>query len=330
MSKHVFEKISNEVKSQIMLNKAKTTQITGYGRNPIGYLGTCVLAVKHNSVQRDIMFFITDVDNDKVILGAKACQQFKLVEILCDEQCQCKLMQKEIVTVNEVFPAGLSVPSKMATTLKLPPVDLHTKIDTNDPKGHILHLFPDLFEGIGTMEDVQVHLDVDPTIEPVVQAPHKIPHGMLNPLKSELDRMLKLGVIHKLHINEATDWVHNLVLARKPNGKLCVCLDPHAINKALRFNIHNAKTFPDITSKVKSVKYVSKIDANSGFWTLPMDIASKLLTTFNTPWGRFCFLKMSFGLNQSQYFFQFWMDTYFDLNDGIHVMARMKPLMTCI
>ena len=185
----------------------------------------------------------------------------------------------------------------MATTVKFSPVNLHTKIDPNDPKGHILELFPDLFEGIGTMEDVQVYIDVDPTIEPVVQAPCKIPHGMLDPLKSELDRMLKLGVIHKLHINEATDWVHNLFLVRKPNGKLHVCLDPCTINKALRFNIHNAKMFPDITSKIKSVKCMSKIDANSGFWTLPMDPASRLLTTFNMPWGWFCFLKMPFGLN---------------------------------
>ena len=53
-----------------------------------------------------------------------------------------------------------------------------------------------------------------------------------------------------------------------------------------------------------------------------MDTASQVLTTFNTPWGRFCFLKMPFGLNQSQYFFQFWMDTYFgDLNDGTHVIT---------
>ena len=67
---------------------------------------------------------------------------------------------------------------------------------------------------------------------------------------------------------------------------------------------------------------VSKIDENSGFWTLPMDPASQILTTFNTLWGRFCFLKMSFSLNQSQYFFQLWMDTYFgDLNEGTHVIA---------
>ena len=135
--------------------------------------------------------------------------------------------------------------------------------------------------------------------------------------------MLKLGVIHKLHISEATDWVHNLVLARKLNGKLHVCLDPRTINKALRFNIYNAKTSTELSSKIGKVMYISKIDANSGFWTLPMDPESQILTTFNTPWGRFCFLKMPFGLNQSQYFIQFWMDTYFgDLNERTHVIAN--------
>ena len=134
--------------------------------------------------------------------------------------------------------------------------------------------------------------------------------------------MLKLGVIHKLHINKATDWVHNLVLVRKPSDKLHVSLDPQTIKKSLRFNIHNAKTFPEITSKINDVMYVSKIDPNSGFWTLPMDPESQILTSFNMPWGRFCFLKMPSGLNQSQYFFQFRMDTYFgDLNEGAHVIA---------
>ena len=35
MSKHIFEKISNGVKSQIVLNKTETTQITGYGKIPL-------------------------------------------------------------------------------------------------------------------------------------------------------------------------------------------------------------------------------------------------------------------------------------------------------
>ena len=53
-----------------------------------------------------------------------------------------------------------------------------------------------------------------------------------------------------------------------------------------------------------------------------MDDQSQLLTTFNTPWGRYCFIKMPFGLNQAQYFFQYYMDTHFqDINPTTNVIA---------
>ena len=134
--------------------------------------------------------------------------------------------------------------------------------------------------------------------------------------------MTSLGVIRKLNINEATDWCHNLVLVCKPNGKLRVCLNPRTINKALRFNVHNSRTFQDMTSSITKVKKVSKIDANSGFWTLPMDETSHILTTFNTPWGRNCFTKMHFRLNQVQYFFQYYMDSHFqDINSTTNVIV---------
>ena len=127
---------------------------------------------------------------------------------------------------------------------------------------------------------------------------------MVEPLKQEIERMLNLGVIRKLDINEATDWCHNLVLVRKPNGKLRVCLDPHTINRALRFNVHNAKTFQDITSNIRCVSKIFKIDANFGFWTLPMDGDSQLLTTFNRPWEDiallgYCFVSVKHSISSS-------------------------------
>ena len=39
-----------------------------------------------------------------------------------------------------------------------------------------------------------------------------------------------------------------------------------------------------------------KLDAYSGFWQVKLDSECKLLTTFLTPWGRFCFKRMSFGI----------------------------------
>ena len=103
-----------------------------------------------------------------------------MTSVLVRHQILCQLIKN--------FPAGLSVPDANAKPkLVLPPVDLNMRIDVNNPKAHIMNLFPDLFEGVGTMENVQVHLDVNPEIEPVIQAPRKIPHSMMEPLKAELD-----------------------------------------------------------------------------------------------------------------------------------------------
>ena len=213
MSKCVFDRLSNSstTRNAILLNRTKTVKISGYGENSIEYIGTCVFKVSHNNQHRDVLFFITNMNDAKVILGTRSCQEFNLVKIVCDDKCSCKT--SEVMSINQEFPVGLSVPN-VKPKIVLPPVDLNMKIDVTDPKAHIMNLFPDLFEGIGTMENVQVHLDVNPEIEPVVQAPRKIPHSMMEPLKAELDQMIKLGVIRKLHINKATDWVYNLVLVR--------------------------------------------------------------------------------------------------------------------
>ena len=192
MSKSVFDSLSNSTTRTVLLNKTKTVKISGYGENSIEYIGTCMFKVSHNEHYRDVLFFITNVNDTKVILGAKTCQEFNLVKIICDERCPCKTA--ELMSINQEFPVGLSVPDVNAKpNVVLPPVDVNTKIDITDPKAHIMNLFPDLFEGVGMLENVQVHLDVNPEVEPVVQAPRKIPHSMMEPLKAELEHMVKLG-----------------------------------------------------------------------------------------------------------------------------------------
>ena len=94
------------------------------------------------------------------------------------------------------------------------------------------------------------------------------------------------------------------------------------MNTVLRHNIHNTQRFVDIVAQIRGFTHCSKIDANSGFWTLPLDADSQLLTTFDTPWGHYCFLKLPFRLCELQYFFQFYMDLNFKaINDGTHVIA---------
>ena len=48
----------------------------------------------------------------------------------------------------------------------------------------------------------------------------------------------------------------------------------------------------------------SKLDANSGFWQIPLAKESRLLTTFITPYGHFCFNKLPFGISSAPEVFQ--------------------------
>jgi transposase InsO family protein len=51
-------------------------------------------------------------------------------------------------------------------------------------------------------------------------------------------------------------------------------------------------------------KYFSILDARSGYWNIPLDKNSSLLTTFNTPFGRYRYTRLPFGLNIAQDVFQ--------------------------
>ena len=55
---------------------------------------------------------------------------------------------------------------------------------------------------------------------------------------------------------------------------------------------------------LSGAKVFSKRDANSGFWQIPLADKSKLLITFITPYGRFCFNKLPFGISSAPEIFQ--------------------------
>ena len=59
-------------------------------------------------------------------------------------------------------------------------------------------------------------------------------------------------------------------------------------------------TQEDITCRLAGVTYFSKLDANQGFWQIPLDNESSYLKTFNTPYGRYSFTVIPFGFNFAQ------------------------------
>jgi len=68
--------------------------------------------------------------------------------------------------------------------------------------------------------------------------------------------------------------------------------------------------------KVSGAKYFSIVDAECGYWNVVLDQESSYLTAFNSPFGRYRFLRMPFGLKMSQDVFQAKIDQTFDGCEG--------------
>ena len=89
----------------------------------------------------------------------------------------------------------------------------------------------DVFQGLEEPRE-PLHLEVDKSIEPVQIPPRKIPEALRKPLKEHLTELEQQGVIEK--VVEATDWVSAIVVNKKSNRKIRLCLDPRPLNKALK------------------------------------------------------------------------------------------------
>lgn len=114
--------------------------------------------------------------------------------------------------------------------------------------------------------------------------------------------MESLNIIQKF--TEPTQWVSSLVVVEKPNGKLRVCLDPKDLNRAILRPHYPMKTLEDVLPQLSKARFFTKLDARSGYWTIKLSEASSYLTTFNTPFGRYRYLRLPFGLKSSQDEFQ--------------------------
>ena len=157
---------------------------------------------------------------------------------------------------------------------------------------------------------VMYKMKTDPTVTPVIRPPRKIPYAMRNEVEKELKRMVKIGVITPT--TEPAPWVSSMVATRKKNGKdIRICIDPRDLNTALQRPRYPMKTIEQVTASMAGAKVFTILDAKNGFWQIPLDEESQLLTCFNTPFGRFKFKRMPYGLNSGSEVFQQAMEQVF-------------------
>ena len=111
--------------------------------------------------------------------------------------------------------------------------------------------------------------------------------------------------------------MNSIVLVEKHNGDLRICLDSKDLNCAIKREFVQMPTAEEIMSMMSDAKFFSKMDASAGYWRIKLDEDSADLLAFNTPFGRYRFMRMPFGIHSASEVFSKLISEIIEGLDGV-------------
>ena len=225
-----------------------------------------------------------------------------------------KVIHQDVYVVKDLRIPLLGRPAIEALNL-LSRVQVDRVDDIGTPLPNIPEMFPKLFTGLGKIEgDYQIKLNPD-AVPYSLNTPRRVPLPLLPKVRAELDEMQAKGIIDR--IDEPTDWCAGMVVVPKSNGKIRICVDLTNLNKSVKREKHLLPKVDHTLGQLAGAKVFSKLDANSGFYQIELSKESSPLTTFITPFGRYYFRRLPFGISSAPEHFQKRMSEILDGLEGV-------------
>ena len=173
-------------------------------------------------------------------------------------------------------------------------------------------------DGVGQLAG-ECHMELIESAKPVQHAPRRVPVAIRERLKETLEDLERQEILAQ--VTTPTPWISSMVVLPKKDGKLRICLDPIDLNRALRRENYPLPTIEDVATRLYAAKVVSILDVRNGFWHVVLDEESSHLTTFNTPFGRYRWKRMPFGIRSAPEIFQRKMNELIEGLKGVEVIA---------
>ena len=266
-------------------------ELITYSKSKLSVLGTARVHIRNpcNNIEYAAEFVVVE-DGFEPLLGAETAQKMNLLVV----QHQ-NILQRDHPTPKIIEDSINSLTEEQ-----------------------VLAEYADLFKGLGKIEG-RLHLEVDETVPPVVMPPRRVPVAVKGKLREELDRLESLGVLEKE--DKPTQWVSSMVATQKPSGKVRVCIDPQRLNQALKRRHYPLPIIEDILPELSKARVFTKADLKDGFLQIQLDDASSKLTTFQTAWGRYRWLRMPYGISPAPECFQQKLDQCLESLKGVYKIA---------
>ncbi|RDY04815.1 hypothetical protein CR513_11419, partial [Mucuna pruriens] len=143
---------------------------------------------------------------------------------------------------------------------------------------------------------------------PVVQKKRKQGEEKRRAVKEETEKLLKAGFIREVRYPE---WLANVVMVRKANGRWRMCTDYTDLNKVCPKDPYPLPNIDRLVDNVSGYEFLSFMDAYSGYNQIIMHPGDEEKTAFITDSGAFCYKVMPFGLKNAGATYQRLMDKVF-------------------
>ena len=151
---------------------------------------------------------------------------------------------------------------------------------------------------IGTTPLTSMKIDTG-TTNPVSQKPYPIAMKHYQWVKDEIEKLLAAEVICTSH----SSWSAPIIVIPKEDGGKCLVIDYRALNKVTRKFTWPMPKVEDIFSKLNRATYFTTLDLCTGYHHIPLDKPSIPKTAFNSPFGKFEYVKVPFRLAQAPAYF---------------------------
>ena len=139
-------------------------------------------------------------------------------------------------------------------------------------------------------------LNANPSCKPVKQKRRSFDSERQKAINEEVGKLLKVQAIREV---EYSEWLANVVLVKKANGKWRLCIDFTDLNKACPKDSFPLPWIDLIVDTTAGHELLGFMDAFSGYNQISMDPSDQEKTSFVVGRGTYCYRVMPFGLKNA-------------------------------
>ncbi|GAU46351.1 hypothetical protein TSUD_180840 [Trifolium subterraneum] len=168
-------------------------------------------------------------------------------------------------------------------------------------------VFPEDISDLPPEREVEFGIDLVPGTSPISMAPYRMSASELNELKKQLEELLEKKFIRP----SVSPWGAPVLLVKKKEGSMRLCIDYRQLNKATIKNKYPLPRIDDLMDQLVGACVFSKIDLRSGYHQIRVKTEDVPKTAFRTRYGHYEYTVMPFGVTNAPGVFMEYMNRIF-------------------